>query len=328
MTRCLQWFAAGSHKCVWPLTQAAGSCRRSPSWGPDVGPLPSSLVGAWWEPASPRPGECLWFFPAIGSLNGVAPGHSSLGDCGFRSPSWPVSLSLETQADPLGSLSMPPPQARLPPRPSPILRAPVLTRLSSRTGISITTTSSTWGPTASRGCTTWRLCECWESWRGVAEGKRQDWAAGTWPFSGVLLPVGSFLLQGVGCAPGSSGWHCPQRDQNNEILDRNGPARRMRILSLEVEGLGWGGAGLAAVTPPAPPPPWESGCWEGGSPAALTRGKPGRRRQFSAQAVDSGKATLFTHHRPGIQLRSEGTQALSTSSAVPWPPQSGLDAPP
>lgn len=131
--------------------------------------------------------------------------------------------------------------------------------------------------------------------------------------------------------PGSSRWPCPQRDQDNEILDRNGTARRVRILSLEVEGLGWGGAGLAAVTPSPPPHRGRAAADRGrggGSPAALTRGKPGRRPPFSARPVDSGKATLFTHHHPGIQLRSEGTQALSTSSAVPRPPQSGRGAPP
>lgn len=52
--------------------------------------------------------------------------------------------------------------------------------------------------------------------------------------------------------PGSSGWPCPQRDQDNEILDRDGTAGRVRILSLEVERSGWGGTGLAAVTPSTP----------------------------------------------------------------------------
>lgn len=123
----------------------------------------------------PRPRPRLWLFPLTGS------GHS-------------VARSLQPWRPGCSCL-----RAYVP-HPRHAALGPPLIRLSSHTGISITTASGIWGRTASRGCRTWRPCEC-------CRRPESRWAR---PFPGGSLSEGAPLFLGEGL--------CPQGDQSPRDL--------------------------------------------------------------------------------------------------------------
>jgi hypothetical protein len=93
-------------------------------------------------------------------------GRSCLGNRGFRNGSWLICLSLEKRGWTTGVYLLvlhPYSAAVYTVCPGSEVVPHTLMCLSpSHAGIYITTASSMWGPTASRGCTIWRHCE-WES---------------------------------------------------------------------------------------------------------------------------------------------------------------------